>query len=393
MAGGNSVDEAAVRRVLDAIPAPRSGKGLLDAGMVGGISINGAKVMIALEVDPAMGPALDRLKQEVESRIAALPGVEQATVVMSGKKPAAPAQNGHAHGHAHAHPQGRPQVAQVGAQPGPQGMSPAKAPLPGVRHIVAVASGKGGVGKSTTAANLALALLGMGHKVGVLDADIYGPSMQRVLGVTGKPDTTPQKKMVPKQAHGLKVMSMGFLVPEDTAMIWRGPMVMGAIQQMLREVDWGELDFLIVDMPPGTGDAQLTLAQSVPLAGAVIVSTPQDLALIDAARGVTMFNKVAVPVLGIVENMSTFICPNCQHETHIFGHGGARTEAGRLGVHFLGEIPLDMAIRVTSDNGTPIVVDQPDGAHAAAYRAVAENVIAVLDAGGVSKPAPVIRIE
>jgi len=217
--------------------------------------------------------------------------------------------------------------------------------------------------------------------------------MQRVLGVSGKPETTPQKKMVPKQAHGLKVMSMGFLVPEDTAMIWRGPMVMGAIQQLLREVDWGELDFLIVDMPPGTGDAQLTLAQSVPLAGAVIVSTPQDLALIDAARGVTMFNKVAVPVLGIVENMSTFICPNCQHETHIFGHGGARTEARRLGVRFLGEIPLDMAIRVTCDAGTPIVIDQPDGPHAAAYRAVAENVIAVLDAGGVSKPAPVIRIE
>jgi ATP-binding protein involved in chromosome partitioning len=272
-------------------------------------------------------------------------------------------------------------------------MSPAKAPLPGVRHIVAVASGKGGVGKSTTAANLALALKGMGHRVGVLDADIYGPSMQRVLGVTGKPETTPQKKMVPKQAHGLKVMSMGFLVPEDTAMIWRGPMVMGAIQQLLREVDWGELDFLIVDMPPGTGDAQLTLAQSVPLAGAVIVSTPQDLALIDAARGVTMFNKVAVPVLGIVENMSTFICPNCQHETPIFGHGGARAEAGRLGVRFLGEIPLDMAIRVTSDSGTPIVVDQPEGPHAAAYRTVAENVVAVLDAGGVSKPAPVIRFE
>ncbi len=394
MAGEKSVDEATVRQTLDAIPAPRSGKGLLAAGMVGGITISGAKVMVALEVDPAMGPALDRLKQEVETRIAAIPGVEQTTVVMSGKRqaPGAPAQNGH--GHPHPHPQGRPQVAQGPGQGGPaQGMSPAKAPLPGVRHIVAVASGKGGVGKSTTAANLALALKGMGYTVGVLDSDIYGPSMQRVLGVTGKPDTTPQKKMVPKQAHGLKVMSMGFLVPEDTAMIWRGPMVMGAIQQMLREVEWGALDFLIVDMPPGTGDAQLTLAQSVPLAGAVIVSTPQDLALIDAARGVTMFNKVAVPVLGIVENMSTFICPNCQHETPIFGHGGARAEAGRLGVRFLGEIPLDMAIRVTSDSGTPIVIDQPEGPHAAAYRAVAENVVAVLDAGGVSKPAPVIRFE
>jgi ATP-binding protein involved in chromosome partitioning len=233
----------------------------------------------------------------------------------------------------------------------------------------------------------------MGYKVGVLDSDIYGPSMQRVLGVSGKPDTTAQKKMIPKRAHGLKVMSMGFLVPEDTAMIWRGPMVMSAIQQLLREVDWGELDFLIVDMPPGTGDAQLTLAQTVPLAGAVIVSTPQDLALIDAARGVTMFNKVAVPVLGIVENMSTFICPNCQHETPIFGHGGARAEAIRLGVHFLGEIPLDMAIRVTSDEGRPIVIDQPLGPHAAAYRKVAEGVIAALESDVVNRPAPVILFE
>jgi ATP-binding protein involved in chromosome partitioning len=385
MAGANSVDEAAVRRTLDGIAAPRSGKGLLEAGMVGGITISGAKVMVALEVDPAIGPALDLLKREVETRLAAIPGVEQVTVVMSGKRQA-PAQAAPQNGHAHPHP---PKVAQVG----PGGAPGTKAPLPGVRHIVAVASGKGGVGKSTTAANLALALQGMGHKVGVLDSDIYGPSMQRVLGVSGKPDTTAQKKMVPKQAHGLKVMSMGFLVPEDTAMIWRGPMVMGAIQQLLREVDWGELDFLIVDMPPGTGDAQLTLAQTVPLAGAVIVSTPQDLALIDAARGVTMFNKVAVPVLGIVENMSTFICPNCQHETPIFGHGGARTEAGRLGVRFLGEIPLDMAIRVTSDEGRPIVIDQPDGPHAEAYRAVARNVVAALEAGGGPKPAPVIRIE
>ena len=385
MSGANSVDEATIRQTLDGIPAPRSGKGLLAAGWVGGISIAGAKVTVALEVDPAIGPALDLLKREVENRLQAIPGIEQATVVMSGKRTTTPApQTGH--GHAHAHP---PQVAQVG------GAAPAnpKRPLPGIKHIVAVASGKGGVGKSTTAANLALSLQGMGYKVGVLDSDIYGPSMQRVLGVSGKPDTTPNKKMIPKMAHGLKVMSMGFLVPEDTAMIWRGPMVMGAIQQLLREVEWGELDFLIVDMPPGTGDAQLTLSQSVPLAGAVIVSTPQDLALIDAARGVTMFNKVAVPVLGVVENMSTFICPNCQHETPIFGHGGARAEAGRLGVRFLGEVPLDMAIRITSDEGKPIVIDQPNGPHAAAYRAIAENVVAALEADGGSRPAPVIRME
>jgi ATP-binding protein involved in chromosome partitioning len=391
MSGANSVDEAAIRRTLDGIPAPRSGKGLLASGWVGGISISGAKVTVALEVDPSIGPAMELLKREVEGRLGAVEGVEQVTVVLSGKRPgpqpqAQPGHEGHNHGpggHGHAH---SPQKAQVGGPAGPKD-------LPGVRHIVAVASGKGGVGKSTTAANLALSLLAMGYKVGVLDSDIYGPSMQRVLGVAGKPDTTTQKKMVPKQAHGLKVMSMGFLVPEDTAMIWRGPMVMSAIQQLLREVDWGVLDFLIVDMPPGTGDAQLTLAQTVPLAGAVIVSTPQDLALIDAARGVTMFNKVSVPVLGIVENMSTFICPNCQHETPIFGHGGARAEADRLGVRFLGEIPLDMAIRVTSDEGRPIVIDQPNGPHAAAYRAVAEGVVAVLESGGGSRPAPVIRME
>jgi len=374
MAGANSVDEAEVRQVLEGITAPRTGKGLLAAGMVGGISVAGDKVTVALEVDPSFGPALEPLRREVETRIGALSGVAQATVVMSGKKPGiAPVQT-HNHG------------------PRP-GAAPNKLPLDGVRHIVAVASGKGGVGKSTTAANLALSLLAMGYKVGVLDSDIYGPSMQRVLGVGGKPDISAQKKMIPKQAHGLKVMSMGFMVPEDTAMIWRGPMVMSAIQQMLREVDWGTLDFLIVDMPPGTGDAQLTLAQTVPLAGAVIVSTPQDLALIDASRGVAMFNKVAVPVLGIVENMSTFICPNCQHETPIFGHGGARREADRLAVRFLGEIPLDMAIRVTSDAGTPIVVDQPSGPHAAAYRAVAENVVAALEAAAGSRPAPAIRFE
>jgi ATP-binding protein involved in chromosome partitioning len=384
MSAAKSVDENAVRRALDGIAAPRSGKGLLAAGLVGGISIAGDAVTVALEVDPAMGPALDVLRREVEARIGALPGVAKATALLSGKRPAAAGAHDHsAHGHSH------------GPQPQAQGQPAGrpKLPLPGVRHIIAVASGKGGVGKSTTAANLALALQGMGNRVGVLDADIYGPSMQRVLGVTGKPETTAQKRIVPKQAHGLKVMSMGFLVPEDTAMIWRGPMVMGAIQQLVREVDWGDLDFLVIDMPPGTGDAQLTLAQTVPLSGAVIVSTPQDLALIDAARGVAMFNKVEIPVLGIVENMSSFVCPNCQHETPIFGHGGARAEAKRLGVRFLGEIPLDMAIRVTSDEGRPIVIDQPGGPHAAAYRRVAEGVVAVLAENAGERRAPLIRIE
>jgi len=386
MAHGSLVDETAVRRALDAIPASYGGKSVLAQGMVGGISIAEDKVMVALEVDPAAGATLEPLRREVERRLAALPGVGKATVVLSGKR-AAPQPQPHKHaGHSHgAHSHAAPGAAT------PAG-GRAKQPLPGVRHIVAVASGKGGVGKSTTAVNLALALAGMGNRVGILDSDIYGPSMQRLLGVSGKPETTPAKKIKPKEAHGLKVMSMGFLVPEDTAMIWRGPMVMGAIQQLLREVAWGELDYLIVDMPPGTGDAQLTLAQSVPLAGAVIVSTPQDLALIDAARGVTMFRQVEVPILGIIENMSTFICPNCQHETPIFGHGGARAEATRMGVGFLGEIPLDMAIRVTSDHGRPIVIEQPTGPHAASYRKVAEGVIAALEGLG-ERRAPVIRIE
>jgi ATP-binding protein involved in chromosome partitioning len=374
MAREGSIDEAAVRRALDAIPGPQGDAGLLAAGMVGGVAIAGDKVTVALEVDAAAAMpgsnAFDLLRQAVEKRVGAIPGVGRVAVVISGKRAA---------------PAAKSPTAPPTARP--------KLPLPGVRHIIAVASGKGGVGKSTTAANLALALAGLGNKVGVLDADIYGPSMQRLLGVSGKPETTAQKRILPKQAHGLKVMSMGFLVPEDTAMIWRGPMVQGAITQLLREVEWGELDFLVVDMPPGTGDAQLTLAQTVPLSGAVIVSTPQDLALIDAARGVAMFRKVEVPVLGVVENMSIFICPNCQHETPIFGHGGARAEAKRLGVGFLGEIPLDMAIRVTSDAGRPIIIDQPEGPHAAAYRLVARGVVAALDAQGGSRPAPVIRIE
>ena len=237
--------------------------------------------------------------------------------------------------------------------------------------IIAVASGKGGVGKSTTAVNLALAMKANGLRVGILDADIYGPSMPRLLHLTGRPEAVGGRTLKPMDGYGVKVMSMGFLVDEGTPMIWRGPMVVSALSQMLREVLWGELDVLVVDMPPGTGDAQLTMAQQVPLAGAIIVSTPQDLALIDARKGLAMFQRVDVPVLGIVENMGTFICPNCGTETQIFGHGGARHEAERLGVPFLGEVPLDMQIRVTSDDGTPIVVADPKGRHAEVYRSIA----------------------
>jgi len=249
-----------------------------------------------------------------------------------------------------------------------------QADIPGVAAVIAVASGKGGVGKSTTALNLALGLRDLGLRVGLLDADIYGPSVPRLTGIHEKPQLNDEKKMVPIERFGLAIMSIGFLVDEDTAMIWRGPMVMSAITQMLRDVAWGKLDVLVVDMPPGTGDAQLTLAQNVPLKGAVIISTPQDLSLIDARRGLAMFKKVNVPVLGIVENMSFFQCPHCGTRSDIFGHGGARHEAERLGVPFLGEIPLHMSIRATSDAGNPVVESEPDGPHAAIYRAIGERI-------------------
>jgi ATP-binding protein involved in chromosome partitioning len=249
-----------------------------------------------------------------------------------------------------------------------------QAEIPGIAAVIAVASGKGGVGKSTTALNLALGLRDLGLRVGLLDADIYGPSVPRLTGIREKPQLNDDKKMIPIMRFGLAIMSIGFLVEEDTAMIWRGPMVMSAITQMLRDVTWGTLDILVVDMPPGTGDAQLTLAQNVPLKGAIIISTPQDLSLIDARRGLAMFKKVNVPVLGIVENMSYFQCPHCGTRSDIFGHGGARHEAERLAVPFLGEIPLHMSIRVTSDSGTPVVESEPDGPHAAIYRAIGAKV-------------------
>jgi ATP-binding protein involved in chromosome partitioning len=271
---------------------------------------------------------------------------------------------------------------------GPVGTS-----VPGVGAIIAVASGKGGVGKSTTAVNLALGLRDLGLKVGVLDADIYGPSMPKLLAVREKPQTIGGTRLKPITSYGLTVMSIGFLIEEETPMIWRGPMVMSALTQMLREVEWGTLDVMVVDMPPGTGDAQLTIAQQVPLAGAVIVSTPQDLALIDARRGIAMFKRVDVPVLGIIENMSYFLCPHCQGRTDIFGHGGARHEAERLGVPFLGEVPLDMAIRETSDAGRPVVATDPDGPHAIIYREIAAKVRDQLGAKGPARAAPKIVIE
>jgi ATP-binding protein involved in chromosome partitioning len=314
------------------------------------------------------------VRKAAESAVGGLPGVKQVLVGLTADK--APSS---------AAAQARQQAQRPGGGP------PKPAGVPGVKQIIAVASGKGGVGKSTTAANLAVGLSTLGLKVGVLDSDIYGPSMPKIFGISGKPQIVSGRTLAPMEAYGLKIMSIGFLVEEETPMIWRGPMVISAITQMLREVAWGDLDVLVVDMPPGTGDAQLTMAQQVPLAGAVIVSTPQDLALLDARRGVAMFRKVAVPILGLVENMSYFICPECGHRSDIFAHGGARHEAERLGIPFLGEIPLAMPIRETSDGGRPIVASDPESPHAKAYVALARQVQASL--GGAVRAAPRIVIE
>jgi ATP-binding protein involved in chromosome partitioning len=317
--------------------------------MISGLVVKGSNVGFSIEVDPKRGPQLEPLRQAAEKAVEALPGVTSVTAVLTAHReaPAAP----------------------KAAAP-----ATAKALVPGVRAIVAVASGKGGVGKSTTSVNLALGMKANGLRVGLLDADIYGPSMPRMMAITGKPNSADGKMLQPMENYGVKVMSMGFLVAEDTPMIWRGPMVQSALQQMLRDVAWGELDVLVVDLPPGTGDAQLTMAQQVPLAGAVIVSTPQDIALLDARKGLNMFRRVDVPVLGIVENMSYFCCPNCGHRTDIFSHGGAKREAESLGMEFLGEVPLDIAIRETSDDGQPIVMSRPDSEHAKVYRQIAARV-------------------
>jgi ATP-binding protein involved in chromosome partitioning len=286
--------------------------------------------------------------------------------------------------------------ASSGSAPMPSQKAPASSGLQGiaeVRRIIAVASGKGGVGKSTTAVNLALGLKANGLRVGLLDADIYGPSMPRLMGLSGKPEIIEGKTLIPMENYGIKVMSMGFLVDEETPMIWRGPMVQSAITQMLRDVAWGPLDIMVVDMPPGTGDAQLTMAQQVPLAGAVIVSTPQDLALIDARKGLNMFRRVNVPVLGIVENMSYFLCPHCGGRTDVFSHGGAKLEAERLGVPFLGAVPLDIVIRETSDSGRPIVVSAPQSPHAKVYRETAAAVWAGIGDDAQQRAAPRIVME
>ena len=377
------ISESAVRRVLETVIDPATGKNVVAAGMVGGVATRAGHVAITLDVDPAQGASLEPLRQACEQAVRAMPGVLSATAVMTSERaaPAAPPVPGRAHAHNHG-------PAAPGAKTTGGG---GRIDVPGVKHIIAVASGKGGVGKSTTAVNLALGLAANGISTGLLDADIYGPSLPRMLGVKEKPESIDGKMLKPIERYGIRSMSIGYIVAEDTPMIWRGPMVSSALEQMLRDVQWGELDVLVVDMPPGTGDAQLTLAQRVALSGAVIVSTPQDIALIDARKGLAMFRKVAVPVLGIVENMSYFLCPKCGERSEIFGHGGARDEAAKLEVPFLGEIPLHLDIRTTSDSGHPIVVSQPQSAHAQAYKNIAGRVWKQLSAPQRgARPAPKI---
>jgi ATP-binding protein involved in chromosome partitioning len=374
-------DEIAAK--LATVAAP-DGRPLTATGKLSDIVATDGKVFLSITVDAAQVKTWEHVRKSAENAVRAVPGVRSVMIALTAERAGAPTAS---------EPPPRPAAAPGAARPAPGRPQRPGGPagIPGVDAIIAVASGKGGVGKSTVAINLALALRDLGLKVGVLDADIYGPSLPKLLAIRERPQTAGGTRLKPIMRYGMPVMSIGFLVEEETPMIWRGPMVMSALTQMLREVDWGELDVMVVDMPPGTGDAQLTMAQQVPLKGAVIVSTPQDLALIDARRGIAMFRRVNVPVLGIVENMSTFICPHCGTRSDIFGHGGARHEAARLGVPFLGEVPLAIEIRERSDSGAPVVAADTDGPHAQSFRHIA---VGVRDGLVVeSRPAPKIVIE
>ncbi len=341
--------------VLKSIDDPVTGENIVAAGLVRALTVENGDIRFVMEIDPKLGQTYGPVRAEAESRLKALPDSGSVSVLMTAHTVKAP-----------------PPELRSDRRPAPAG--PAK--VPGVNRILAVASGKGGVGKSTVSANLACALAQAGRRVGLLDADVYGPSQPRMLGVSGRPSSPDGKTILPMRNHGVTMMSIGLMTAEGQAVVWRGPMLMGALQQMLTQVQWGALDALIVDLPPGTGDVQMTLAQKALVDGAIIVSTPQDVALLDARKGVDMFNRLNVRILGLIENMSTHICSRCGHEEHTFGHGGVAAEAKKLGVPLLAEIPLHLDIRVAGDGGAPVVVTAPDGPQAAAFHDVARSLVA-----------------
>lgn len=349
-----SVTREDVLNVLKTVKDPVSGKDLVEAGLVRALTVDDNGARFVMEIDPAKASVLEPARAEAEAKLKGM-GIEKVSVAMTAHS-AAP----------------KPPELKGTARPKPAGPEA----IPGVARIIAVASGKGGVGKSTVSANIATALAAEGRKVGLLDADVYGPSQPRMLGVTGRPASPDNKTILPLRNHGVTMMSLGLMIQEDEAVVWRGPMLMGALQQMLFQVQWGALDVLIVDLPPGTGDVQMTLAQKTNLNGAIVVSTPQDIALLDARKGIDMFKKLNVPIYGLIENMSTHICSNCGHEEHIFGHGGVAKEAEKMGVPLLAEVPLHLDIRTASDGGAPIVVSQPDSPQAQVFRGIAKHLIA-----------------
>ncbi len=374
------ISNAQILDALRTIQDPDKGQDIVSLNMVTGLVSKSGNIGFTIEVDAERGPKLEPVRKAAEEVVKAIPGVLSVTVVLTAPTVVLTAPT------AAAAPPQQP------SQPQDSKQQPVKL-LEDIGAVIAVASGKGGVGKSTTAVNLALAFCQKGLKTAILDADIYGPSLPLMLGITEKPDSPDGKTLMPIEKYGLKCMSIGFMVPADTPMIWRGPMVMGALEQMMGDVKWGEIDVLIIDMPPGTGDAQLTMAQRVALAGSVIVSTPQDLALLDARKGLNMFKRVEVPVFGIIENMSYFLCPHCGERSEIFTHGGAKDAAAQMEVDFLGEVPLEMAIREGSDTGRPIVASSPDSPQAKSYHEIADRLWAKISSGDSQPAAPEIIVE
>lgn len=348
-----STSREQVLEVLKGLDAP--GGNIVSSGVMRALNVDGGTVRFVMEINPAEASVYEGIKSRAEATLGGMEGIEQVSIVLTGHTEKAPP------------PDLKPQRP---ADPkGPQ-------KVPGIDRILAIASGKGGVGKSTVSANLACALAQQGRRVGLLDADVYGPSQPRMLGVSGRPASPDGKTILPMRNHGVTMMSIGLMMNDDQAVVWRGPMLMGALQQMMSQVQWGALDVLLVDLPPGTGDVQMTLAQKFSVDGAIIVSTPQDVALLDARKGVDMFQQLNVPIVGMIENMSTHICSNCGHEEHVFGHGGVKAEAEKLSVPLLAEVPLHLQIRLAADGGAPITVSQPDSAQARAFQDVATDLVA-----------------